>query len=224
MDATNLEPTPGAGKASRRWAVLAIIAAVVLVYLVLVERRREPSSGTEGPAIGRRLEFLALEPLTGESQVVSLGDLEGHVTLVNFWGTWCPPCRREFPHIVELAAEFAQQSDFRLYAVSCPAQGEDDLEALRQDTRAFLEAAKANLPTYADPSAASRRALGLLLEDGQFPGYPTTLLVDRRGTIRGMWVGYENGAERSMASLIEQALHDKAPSAKQAAHDDARQR
>ncbi|HEX3726708.1 MAG TPA: TlpA disulfide reductase family protein [Pirellulales bacterium] len=220
MNATNFDPAPVARKASRPWVILAVIAAVVLLYLVLVERRREAPSGTEGPAIGRRLQFLTLEPLTGESQPVSLGDLQGHVTLVNFWGTWCPPCRREFPHIVELAAEFAGHSDFRLYAVSCPGGSEDDLAALRGETLAFLEAAKVNLPTYADPGAASRQALRFLLDDGQFPGYPTTLLIDRQGAIRGMWVGYETGAERSMSSLIKQALQDQTTSAKQASRAD----
>ena len=204
MNATNPQPASQAG--SQIWTWIALAAAAVFVYLVLVPRPAGESLGTKGPAIGRKLPYLQLEPLTGEAAAVTLDDLKDHVTLVNYWGTWCPPCRQEFPHIVDLAHEFADQKIFKLYAVSCGGEGNDeDLTNLRSETMAFLAARSASLSTYADQNSESRRsmAVGLGLEDF---GYPTTLVLDQQGVIRGFWVGYTPGTEREMKMLIEELL------------------
>ena len=163
--------------------------------------------GTEGPSIGRRLPYLRLEGLTGDSKGVSLDDLTGRVTVVNYWGTWCPPCIREFPQIVELAARFGKHADFRLYAVSCGDSGSDaELIKLGQETRQFLKSNMFDLPTYADQNAASRRAMTMALDlDGGGLAYPTTIILDRNATVRGMWQGFDP-APREMAELIETLL------------------
>ena len=136
MDATNLPAGQQTPSRVWPWTSLALVAALVFVYVVVVGVPGGGEKGTEGPAIGRHLLHFRLEPLTGESQPASLDDLSGRVVLVNFWGTWCPPCRAEFPHIVELNAEFAGRDDFRLYAVSCGSMTRDeDLRALRSDPR-----------------------------------------------------------------------------------------
>jgi thiol-disulfide isomerase/thioredoxin len=210
MDATQTSSAPRSGV--WLWILLAVVAAALLGYL-LIERPMDEQSGTEGPAIGRRLPYLQLEGLTGDAADVSLDDLQGRVTLLNYWGTWCPPCQREFPHIVETAAVFREQADFRLYAVSC-GQGRDaDLKALRHETQIFLEVTKASLPTYADENAASRQAMtvGLSLEGF---GYPTTVVLDRQGTIRGFWVGYSPGMERVIRALIQNLLDESPPQPK----------
>jgi cytochrome c biogenesis protein CcmG, thiol:disulfide interchange protein DsbE len=204
MDATQTGASSNAGRSAWRWVPVLALAAVVLVYLAW-SRGRRAGSGTEGPAIGRTLPYLRLEPLTGSTTPVTLDDLKGRVTVVNYWGTWCPPCRREFPHIVELAARFGARDDFRLYAVSCGSDSEN-FETLRSETQAFLATSKAALPTWWDENAASRRALGAVLDGEGFGGYPTTLVLDRQGTIRGMWVGYTPGNERDMEAVVGQLL------------------
>ncbi len=205
MNATDSQSASQGRRHAWPWLALALLAAVVLVYLTIVGGPGRQPEGTQGPAIGRRLPYLQLEPLTGDSQPVSLDDLRGRVTLVNFWGTWCPPCRLEFPEIVELAARFGKQDDFWLYAVSC-GQGDDErLDTLRSETLEFLAASKTTLSTYADQNAASRRAMTLALDLDGF-AYPTTLVLDRQGTIRGFWVGYGSRTAREMAALIQELL------------------
>jgi thiol-disulfide isomerase/thioredoxin len=208
MDATASQPARQRGSAARLWIVLALIAAIVVVIVVL-ESRSRVSTGTKGPAIGRKLLYLQLEGLTGDSKAVSLEDLIGHVTLVNYWGTWCVPCQFEFPHIVELAAKFGSHDDFRLYPVSCGGAGHENLDVLRSDTEKFLDSRHVSLPTYADQNAASRQAIAVLLDLGDF-AYPTTLVLDRQGTIRGFWLGYERGSEREMQALVEELLRKPA--------------
>jgi len=188
---------------------MAVVAALALAYFTAVRGLHRPSTGTVGPPIGRTLPYFQLEPLTGDSRAVSLADLKGRVTLVNFWGTWCPPCRREFPGIVALAAHFGGQEKFRLYAVSCGSGADEDLAELREQTQAFLKSNNTTLPTYSDQNAASRRALALVLDPEEF-AYPTTIVLDSAGTIRGYWIGYSPGSEEEMRTLIDELLEQPA--------------
>jgi len=211
MDATQGPPVGQTAIRGRSWISLLLLVAAILVYVAIVGGRSRTPSGAQGPAIGRRLPYFRLEPLTGDSRSVSLEDLSGRVTVVNYWGTWCPPCVREFPEIVELAARFGKYDDFRLYAVSCgEAGGDADLLALGEVTRRFLQSNGSTLPTYADQNAASRRAMTVTLDfDGGEMAYPTTLILDRNATIRGLWQGYDPRATREMAEVIEQSLKDE---------------
>ena len=160
------------------------------------------------PGVGRPLPFLELRPLTGDAPPISLADLQNHVTLLNFWGTWCPPCRNELPHIAELRQRFAGQEAFRLLAVSCPPGGQaDDVQSLQEDTASLLKRLGLDLPTYYDPDGATQYALGNLIN---LEGYPTTVLLDRRGVIRAVWVGYRPGVETEMERYISTLLDEEA--------------
>ncbi|NIL98561.1 MAG: redoxin domain-containing protein, partial [Planctomycetales bacterium] len=88
------------------------------------------------PAVGARLPTLQLRALTTGWGDVQLSDLRGNVVLLNFWGTWCGPCRQELPHLADIYARFGTRKDFRLLAVSCGLKGDDrDLAALGRETR-----------------------------------------------------------------------------------------
>ncbi len=211
MDATGEGATPSARPTSF-WVSLAVLAAVIFVYVLLMTNRGRTPQGTTGPAIGRGLAYLQLEPLTSADPAVTLKDLQGRVSLINFWGTWCPPCIRELPQIVELAERFSDREDFRLYAVSCGQGSDEQLDPLREQTEAFLEARGTNLPTYADQNAATRQAMTIKL--GVSIAYPTTLILDRAGTIRGFWQGYQGRAVDEMGSVVEQLLDENSQAAR----------
>jgi thiol-disulfide isomerase/thioredoxin len=189
----------------RFWITLSLLAAGLFVYVVLVTTPTPAPSGTEGPAIGRRLASLRLQALSGEARGVSLDDLQDRVTLINFWGTWCPPCLREFPEIVELGLRFAPREDFRLYAVSCGERDDPTLDGLREQTADFLQSRQITMPIYADQNADTRRAMMLTLGLDDLV-YPTTLVLDRQGVIRGFWQGYHHGAASEMSELVERLL------------------
>jgi thiol-disulfide isomerase/thioredoxin len=153
--------------------------------------------------IGNKLERLELQPLTGDSQPLTLADLRGSVVLLNFWGTWCPPCRMELPHIAEIYQQ-RQEAKFKLLAVSCgESAAAEDIDSLREDTKALLESQQITMPTYADSAGVTRAAVA---RAANFDGYPTTVVLDGDGIIRGFWVGYAPGAEKEMQELIEQLL------------------
>ncbi len=183
--------------------MLVFVAAAVVIALVFeMSSSVDRDAGIHHPAVGKRLPGLELKPLTGGGKPVMLGDLEGRVTLIDFWGTWCPPCRDEFPHIAALAAQFRNRPDFQVLAVSCGG-GEEDFTQIEDETKAFLESYKIGLPTYKDPGGYSRRAVDMV---AGFQGYPTTLVLDRQGVIRGLWFGYRAGYEQQIEKLVAELL------------------
>lgn len=193
------------------WIAMAGVAAVVLVQLLINPRGPGGSAGTTHPAVGGQLITLHVEPLTGGGKDVYLDELEGSVTVVNFWGTWCPPCRQEFPHIVALNEKHSDRDDFRLLAVSYPGGDALDIVGLRADTEDFLRGQQTTMPTYVDPQQSLIRAATIALGDEAF-GFPTTIVLDRNTTIRGVWQGYAPGMERSIEALVEELLDEPAAS------------
>ncbi len=187
------------------------VAAVVLGLLLFVgtsgPRQREMPSGTEDPLAGKQLAMLQLAPLTGDPPALLLKDLRDKVTLVNFWGTWCPPCQVEFPALEKLRDELSRDDDFRFVSVSCWPEKEDDIDKLRRETAGFLKTRTSDLPTYYDPAARTRIAvLDLMGENGM--GYPMTILFDRQGIIRGVWHGYATGMEENVREVAQKVLSE----------------
>lgn len=188
------------------WGALALVV-VAVIWMRLGARRGD--QGLNHPGVGRPLPALNLKGLTGGATDLDLQGVEGKVTLVNFWGVWCQPCRYELPHIAQLCRDFAARKDFYLLAVSCPGGDGESFAELREETRQFLAGKKIELPTYADPDGATRQAVGMALGGMDIPGYPTTVLLDRGGTIRAIWVGYESGVKEDMRRAIEAELSKK---------------
>lgn len=196
-----VEPQPqGGGRRMFHWWLLAAVAAL-FIYVFL-----RPAGGDEhAGAIGASLERVHLAPLTGGRAPVDLQNLQGRVTVINFWGTWCPPCREELPHVVALNDRFRKREPFQLFAVSCGSGYDSDLAELTEETTAFLRQQEFELPTYADPEAVTRMAVLEILGGTTF-SYPTTLVLDESGVVRGVWVGYMPGEEREVEALVEKLL------------------
>src|ERR1700753_3399672 len=97
MSDSSVTPTPGtATKSITMWVLLAAAVGAMLLW----------SNGRHSAA-GEKFVGWKLQPLTGVSQPLVAEETQGKVVLINFWGTWCPPCREEFPHIEELAHHYA---------------------------------------------------------------------------------------------------------------------
>jgi thiol-disulfide isomerase/thioredoxin len=98
-----------------------------------------------------------------------LDDYRGQVVLVNFWATWCPPCRAEMPDLVKLQREYGR-SGLRVIGVTYP---DDD----RRAARALIRRLKVNYPIlWGSPRAVQAFEIGEAL--------PVTIVIDRRGLIR----------------------------------------
>jgi thiol-disulfide isomerase/thioredoxin len=191
-----------------------LIATAMVSFLVLptlVEEMSRPTPGKTDPGLGKRLTALSIEPLTGGGEPATLESLAGNVVVVNFWGTWCPPCRREFPHLVELSTEFADCPKFRLLLVSCGQGRDEQIEQLREETQAFLTDSNYQVRTYWDPDLKTRRAYH---GAASFGGYPTTFVLDRDGVIRGIWTGFNPNCVDEIRQLVRRLVNEEDAAAK----------
>ncbi len=207
MHATDSQPKPSSSSAVWGWILLALVAAGAFSYLVIATSPSVQDAGTSNPAVGRTMQYLRIEPLVGGGDYVSVDDLQGKVSVVNFWGTWCGPCISEFPELVKMADHFSDRENFRFYPISC-GQGEDsELDELKAATEEFLQARHVELVTYSDQHASTRHALSMLLSLPQF-AYPMTLVIDPSKRIRGFWVGYDPRYLGQMRAIVEELLEE----------------
>lgn len=200
-------PGRGHGRFLALLAGLLLIGVVAISWIVLPtiwkDMRGHAVQTSVHPALGKRLPLLALEPLTGDGPAVSLEDLAGKVVLVNFWGTWCPPCRAELPHLVALAKEFGQHPDFRMFLVSCAPGRDEDAEELKRETERFLAQLDYEVPAYTDPGLKTRLAFDRV---AKLRGFPTTFVLDGQGILRGIWSGYNPKVPSEIRQLVAQLL------------------
>ncbi|MEX0642353.1 MAG: TlpA disulfide reductase family protein [Pirellulales bacterium] len=182
---------------------LVIVVGIALAMLVFRESPADadPTAARQHAAVGLPLPDLSVEPLVGAKRKLALADLSGKIVLVNLWGPWCPPCRRELPELAELSYSLRDREDFIFLLV---AYGDSaDVEKLRRDTIAFFRDVGHELPCYHDPGGTTMGALAQLPLEQAFP---TTLLVDGRGRVNAVWQGYKPGIERQMATAIDELL------------------
>lgn len=97
----------------------------------------------------------------------TLADYKGQITVVNFWATWCAPCRAEMPDLADLQEQIGGDD----LSVVTIATGRNPRPAME---RFFAEIGVDNLPLHADPSSALARDMGVL-------GLPITVILDRDG-------------------------------------------
>lgn len=210
MTESEHSPPPAASRPAQSdlrptgWFLLLLVVGGLLYAVSFVPRT--PSSAESRTGVGKPLAAFQLQALTGTSQPLEADNLAGRVVLLNFWGTWCPPCTQEFPHLVKLIWRFEDQKDFLPLLVSCGNGGPEQLDDLRSATARFLEQHRYNVPTYADLHLATRNGL---VKTADMRGYPFTVVLDRHSTIRGVWEGYEPQGPQQMADLVDTLLRSK---------------
>lgn len=125
-----------------------------------------------------------------------LSDFVGKVALVNFWATWCAPCRKEMPTLSALQAEFGGAE----FAVVTIATGRNEIAGIR---RFFAEAGIDNLPLYLDPRQTLAREMGVL-------GLPVSVVLDAQGREIARLRGEADWSDDSARAVIR-ALIGEAP-------------
>jgi thiol-disulfide isomerase/thioredoxin len=115
------------------------------------------------------------------------------VTLINFWATWCEPCRKEMPTLQELHERFGQDG-LRVLGVT-----REELEY--EDLQEFLYSVGVTFKTV--------RASRLVKAWGGMGSLPTTFLVDRHGRLLRRYVGFTDVQSKQMARDVEAALGGK---------------
>ena len=117
------------------------------------------------------------------STVVQLGEFRGRVVWINFWATWCGPCRRELPDIARLAAEF-DAGDLVVLAVN--------QEQSATVARDYWEELGLDLPLLLDSS-------GEVADQYRLRGLPNSFFIDREGVLQSFQLGF----------LVEEQMRDR---------------
>lgn len=169
------------------------IAAVFVAVAVAAIGCHAPRTGH--PAAGLAMGGLPIVSL--DDPTMAVPTLAGKVTLLNFWGTWCPPCRKELPGLVRIATRLADQPRFQLVAVSCGSGGDD--ADLARETTSFLAARQLPIAAwgFSEAVVATHFALTYGLE-----AFPTTYLIGPDARIRRVWTGYRSSDEADIAAAI----------------------
>jgi len=99
----------------------------------------------------------------------------GKPLLVNFWATWCEPCREEFPDLVKIDADYGEKIDFITVSI-------DDVEELNSGVPKFLTEMKAEMPAFLLVTQNEDAVIASISKDWQ-GGLPFTILYDADGKI-----------------------------------------
>lgn len=127
-----------------------------------------------------------------EGSEVSLKDFEGKVVFLNFWASWCGPCREEMPSMERLWQRFKEE-DFVILAV--------DLRESRDEVVSFMNEYGLTFPVLLDSKGEVGSMFGVR-------AIPTTYLLDSEGKIVGGAIGARNWESDDAFELIESLLYD----------------
>ena len=139
---------------------------------------------------GQSAPDFALKSSTGEN--LRLSEYRGDVVMINFWATWCGPCRQEMPLLDDLYARYGRVG-FSLLGVNI----DDDARRAMQ----MIDDLGVNFPVLFDETKEVSKLY-------QVEAMPVTVLVDRSGTVRHVHHGYKPGYEEKYLTEIRSLLRE----------------
>ncbi|MGC1509967.1 TlpA family protein disulfide reductase [Ketobacter sp.] len=129
---------------------------------------------------------------TGKDKTLALSELKGDVVMINFWASWCGPCREEMPLLQDLYQKY-KKLGFTVYGVN--------VDFKPKDAEALLESAKVTFPIGYD----SKNKISELYK---IDSMPSTIMVDRKGNMRFLHRGYKPGYEQDYEKQIRQLIRE----------------
>ena len=127
---------------------------------------------------------------TQNGKVIELSKLKGKVVLVNFWATWCPPCRAEIPDFIEVYNTYKSKG-FEIIGIALDEEGWSKVAP-------YIEKVKMNYPVVLGSAK-------VVQQYGGIEGIPTTFIIDKNGYIADSQVGLlsKELLEKALKSLLE---------------------
>ena len=153
------------------------VGILVLLLFTVTACAGTGSIRSEGAKDGNQAPDFTLENLEGEK--VSLNDFSGRVVLINFWATWCPPCRAEIPDI-QAAYQSHQKDGLVVLGVNV---GES-----REAVKPFVDQVQMTYPVLLDEARKVFKAYRVF-------GLPMSVIVDQEGVVRVRHTGQLTAAQ-----------------------------
>jgi len=142
--------------------------------------------------VGNPTPAIKLSTLDGSS--FSPSDESGKVLLLDFWATWCPPCRQSLPHVQELSADADRVAKGLVVQTINDQESSDVIQKFQKDNGY-------RFPVALDPD-------GSAADKYHVEGIPTTVLVGRDGKVRNVWVGYDDSIPAQINDAVDKALSE----------------
>lgn len=184
------------------WIKIGILAAAVVAFAAVQVAPWGMSSDEEVVDAVERLDgqwvdrpapdFTLEEPETGQTR--RLSDFSGDVVFLNFWATFCEPCKREMPSMERLVRQYSDRG-FEMVAISL----DPEKEVIGQFMQEFLPNQRSAMTVLWDPNERTSRAYGTEL-------LPETYIIDRDGRIIARFVNEYDWTEPEAKQLIEALL------------------
>ena len=166
---------------SKRLIIYAIVALCLLGLYVAGRRTAQKPKPT---APGNAAPEFTVTDIDGKK--LALSDYKGKVVLLDFWATWCTPCRAEIPHFVEMQQKYGPQG-FQVVGISM----DDDAKPVKEFYRQF----NMNYPVAVGDDKLAQSFGGVL-------GLPVNFIIDREGRIHAKYLGATD------VSVIDKAVSD----------------
>jgi thiol-disulfide isomerase/thioredoxin len=147
-------------------------------------------------AVGEAAPDFTLEALDGSA--VTLSDLQGSVVVLDFWATWCPPCRRGLPLLQQFADWASEREDVHVYAVDT-FERTPTPEATREQTAAYWAKQRFSMPTLLDLDSSTATAYGI-------QSIPYTLVIAPDGTIATIHRGFDPEMVATLKADVKRLL------------------
>jgi thiol-disulfide isomerase/thioredoxin len=154
--------------------ILCLLALIALVAVTACNRKESATSARQTEATENQPAPDVLVNSLDGGTTLKLSELKGKVVLLNFWASWCPPCREEIPSMVKLNSAMAGKP-FQMVAISIDEGGKPAIEA-------FFKTSGHVLPAYTDPDNRAAKAYGIT-------GVPETFIIDKKGIIAKKVIG-----------------------------------
>jgi cytochrome c biogenesis protein CcmG/thiol:disulfide interchange protein DsbE len=164
------EAEPKAGRAKGMVVASVLLAGVLAIAWVMMSAMG--SSGLGQDPFGRRAPDFTM-PKLNESGTISISDLRGSPVVLNFWASWCGPCKQEAPLLAATEKQWRSRGVVFLGV---------DSEDSRENAKVFEGEYGTAYESAFDPAGTLKGQYGVL-------GYPETFFIDRKGVIRAKYVG-----------------------------------
>lgn len=152
--------------------LMSVIALVVALLACNDKGANTPVINRAAVEEGKPAPMFTLKGLDGK--IVNLSDLKGSVVLINFWATWCPPCKGEMPSLQKLYAVMMDDPKFVMYGILYK---DDPVNAQR-----FTKENGIMFPMLVDSNYSASGAYGIT-------GVPETYIIDKKGLLRQKIIG-----------------------------------
>lgn len=163
-----------------------IVAASLLLFMLFNSSTKHDVSG------GLYAPLLEIKNEASDRKLLS-GDLENKVLFVNFWASWCPPCREEMPSIESLYKGMFKNEMFQMITILYKDSYQDGTAYMKQNGYFF--------PVYSDSN-------GITAKNFSVTGVPETYIIDKKGILRKRVIGPAEWNSPEVRNFINSLLNE----------------